>query len=161
MKKYTSRTIEDTAKVAKEWLGNIVESVVSDTTTNKSAYVVGLSGHLGAGKTAFVKCIAKELGIKDEVTSPTYVIMKIYDIDQKVAEKNLGVKVPWKKLVHVDAYRLERREELEAITFDKLVSDPSNLVMVEWPENVAIKNDYSNITFKILDAEEGRSIEII
>jgi tRNA A37 threonylcarbamoyladenosine biosynthesis protein TsaE len=42
-------------------------------------------------------------------------------------------------LVHIDAYRLERGEELEAIRFEDLVADKNNLIVIEWPENVGLK----------------------
>src|SRR5579863_8039915 len=68
----------------------------------KSATVVGLYGDLGAGKTTFVQAVAKELGISKAVSSPTFVIMKIYELSEK----------KWKYLIHIDAYRLEKSLEL-------------------------------------------------
>jgi tRNA threonylcarbamoyladenosine biosynthesis protein TsaE len=97
-----------------------------------SAFVVGLSGHLGAGKTAFVKLVATELGIDEIVTSPTFVIMKIYEGGKKG--------VAFKRLVHIDAYRLERREELDGLGFEHVVADKNSLVMIEWPENVRLED---------------------
>lgn len=120
-----SRSLEETAKFAAEWL-----AMASQNRENADgALVVGLSGHLGAGKTAFVKLVARELGVEETVTSPTFVIMKIYETKNP----------PFKRLVHVDAYRLERREELEALRFEYVVADPGNLVMIEWPENVGLE----------------------
>lgn len=150
--KKISKSLNDTAEIAKEWLAEVRPRGPT------SAYVVGLSGHLGAGKTAFVKCLAKDLGI-NEVTSPTFVIMKIYDIDMTVAQKTFGSNFPWSRLVHIDAYRLERQEELEALDFESVVSDPHNLVLVEWPENVGIKDTYPNIKFEAGDTGEDRTIE--
>ena len=67
------------------------------------ATIVGLSGDLGAGKTAFVKAAAKALGISEEVLSSTFVIAKFYDIPEHHH---------WSRLVHVDAYRIEESAEL-------------------------------------------------
>lgn len=92
------------------------------------ATLVTLSGELGAGKTAFTKAVAKELGVEDDVTSPTFVLEKIYLLPPHSA---------WKKLVHIDAYRLKGAEELGALGFDELMQDAGNLVMLEWPEQVA------------------------
>ena len=122
----TSKSIEETAKIVADWLG----SITTHRSNADSALVVGLSGHLGAGKTAFVKLVAKELGIAEEVTSPTFVLMKIYETKNET----------FRRLVHIDAYRLERREDLEALRFEDVVSDPHNLVMLEWPENVGLKD---------------------
>jgi tRNA threonylcarbamoyladenosine biosynthesis protein TsaE len=112
---------------AKDWLKKIFEGREGAD----SAFVAGLSGHLGAGKTAFTKAVAAELGIPEVVTSPTFVLMKIYDISG-------SRETPFRRLVHIDAYRLEKPEELEALKWEQLVADPHNLIMVEWPENVGL-----------------------
>ena len=119
-----------------------------------------------------MKCVAKEFGINAEITSPTYVIMKIYDINGKtVAEKffgnnnNKGAGCSWKHLVHIDAYRLEKPEELQALDWESLVADKENLILVEWPENVGlVENDgqkilSQRISFRI--EGERREIELI
>jgi tRNA threonylcarbamoyladenosine biosynthesis protein TsaE len=139
MKTVKSKSLEETAKVAKEWLAELAERY-SD---RDSAIVVGLSGHLGAGKTAFTKIIAKELGIAETITSPTFVIMKIYKTENKV----------FPRLIHIDAYRLERQEELEVIHWEALVADKNNLIMIEWPKNVGLKDflPLAHLHFEIKD----------
>ncbi len=117
--------MNNSPETAKQWLAKIGQNREGAG----EAFVAGLSGHLGAGKTAFVKLVAKELGIEEVVTSPTFVIMKIYEA---------GNNGPFKRLVHIDAYRLERRKDLEALRFEGIAADPKNLVMVEWPENVRL-----------------------
>jgi tRNA threonylcarbamoyladenosine biosynthesis protein TsaE len=158
-----SHSLEETAQIAHEWLRYIL---AKNATNKKSATTIGLSGHLGAGKTAFTKCVAKELGIAEDVTSPTFVIMKIYDIDlKKVADdliENSKKSFPWKKLVHIDAYRLEQGRELEAINFAQYAADPDNLILIEWPENVKgvveKLGGYSQINFSVGEGENERSI---
>ncbi len=130
MKEFVSHSISETEIIASEWLKEI-SNKYSD---KEEALVVGLSGHLGAGKTAFVKAVAKALNVKEQVTSPTFVLMKIYDLDQAIVSKDF----PWKRLVHIDAYRLEKPEELEALDWEYLVVDKNNLIMIEWPENVGV-----------------------
>lgn len=92
----------------------------------KGATLVTLSGELGAGKTAFVKAAAKALGVEEHVTSPTFVLEKIYLLSSG----------PFSKLVHIDAYRLKGGEELEALGWRALMNDSKNLIMLEWPEQV-------------------------
>jgi tRNA threonylcarbamoyladenosine biosynthesis protein TsaE len=75
MKSFESRSVEETGKIAAGWLSDITNRYID----LDEALIVGLSGHLGAGKTAFVKLVAKELGVSEGVTSPTFVIMKIYE----------------------------------------------------------------------------------
>lgn len=93
------------------------------------ASVVGLSGDLGSGKTAFVKAAAKTLNISEVVLSPTFVIAKFY----KIPEHSM-----WSRLVHIDAYRIEAVSELKPLRLERLIDDPLNLVFIEWPENIGV-----------------------
>lgn len=93
-----------------------------------SATLVTLSGELGAGKTAFTQAIAKAYGVTEGVTSPTFVLEKVYALPSGSG---------FTHLIHIDAYRLEDAEELKALGWDALMKEPGNLVVLEWPENVA------------------------
>jgi tRNA threonylcarbamoyladenosine biosynthesis protein TsaE len=134
-----SHSLDDTQKISSDWLDSL-------TPKENEATVVGLSGHLGAGKTAFTQAVAKKLGVKEFVTSPTFVIMKIYDIDDS----------RFHRLVHIDAYRLENGDQLNVLDFEKIVSDPHNLVMIEWPENVkdGLPEGMKTIRFETLNETE-------
>jgi len=147
-----SHSMEETEKIASHWLAEVAKSHAG----SDEALVVGLSGHLGAGKTAFVKAIAKELGVLETVTSPTFVLMKIYDR----SDLNDTSKVRPMRLIHIDAYRLEKRQELEALNFEQLVSDANNLIMIEWPENVGLKEfvEGASLNFEIIDGNHHISI---
>lgn len=92
------------------------------------ATLVTLSGELGAGKTSFTQALAKAYGIEEHVTSPTFVLEKIY---------RLAEDMPFGRLVHIDAYRLKSGEELSALGWDELMKDARTLVVLEWPEMVA------------------------
>ncbi len=151
MKTNISHSLEETQEIASRWLRGVVANEVAGDQNRAGsieATVVGLSGHLGAGKTAFVKMVAKLLGVEGEITSPTFVIMKVYDIDTQ--------DIPWKRLVHIDAYRLENPEETDALDFELLVADRHNLIMVEWSENVSLDKivpDHHEIRFEVVDNE--------
>lgn len=101
---------------------------VQTLSPREGATLVTLSGELGAGKTAFTKALAKALGIEEHVTSPTFVLEKIYQ---------LPAGKPFARLAHIDAYRLKDASELAALGFDELMSDPETVVILEWPEKVA------------------------
>ena len=92
------------------------------------ATLVTLSGELGAGKTAFSKMIAATLGVEEVVTSPTFVLEKIYVLSEHAA---------FARLIHIDAYRLEQGADLAALGFDENMQDGGNLILLEWPEQVA------------------------
>src|SRR3989344_6041888 len=90
------------------------------------ATVVALQGELGSGKTYFVQNFGKVLGVKEHITSPTFVLMNIYNIDLR----------GFKRLIHIDAYRFEKEEELLVLGWEKLIENPDNIIFLEWPERV-------------------------
>ena len=125
MKKVVTKSLEETQAFAKVWL----ESLPAPEGDTDEATIVGLYGNLGSGKTTFTQAVARELGIKETVTSPTFVIEKFYEI-------NITKHSHFKRLIHIDAYRLENGRELEILNFEELVGNAHNLIIIEWPENV-------------------------
>ncbi len=114
------RTIKELESEAKRFVASRVPA--------EGATFVTLSGELGAGKTAFTKAVARALGVEDVVNSPTFVLEKIY---------LLPAGQPFKRLINIDAYRLEKGGDLAPLGFDELMHDPENLILLEWPEKVA------------------------
>ena len=108
-------------------LPDISRGILASLEKGAAATVVALSGELGAGKTAFSQAFAKELGVSDSVVSPTFVIMKSYETKHE----------HYKRLVHIDAYRLNSHEELMKLGWAEIVADPETIVLIEWPEQVA------------------------
>lgn len=94
---------------------------------DQGATLVTLSGELGAGKTSFVKAIARTLGVEETVNSPTFVLEKIYLLPDGRS---------FKRLVHIDAYRLSKGSDLAPLGFDELMQDAGNFILLEWPEKV-------------------------
>ena len=89
----------------------------------KSKTVVLLDGNLGAGKTTFVGLVAKEFGI-NAVSSPTFALIQNYSTQDI-------------ELVHVDLYRLENSDEIEATGFWELFDKPNRIIFVEWSSKVS------------------------
>lgn len=116
------------------------------------ATLVGLEGDLGSGKTTFTQAVARQLGIRASVQSPTFVIIKTYSIPRRQGvPRRQGESLPfgkdspcqwppcqwpWRRLVHIDCYRLGRAEDLLRLGWRELAADPANLILVEWPERV-------------------------
>ena len=114
-----SRSEENTQNVGKE-LWQKYESY-----KGKRAIVFALEGSMGAGKTQFTKGLARAMGIKELVTSPTYALENTYQIQDSRFE-----------LHHFDAWRMENPEELKALEFEKLIKNRS-VIAIEWAEKVA------------------------
>lgn len=98
---------------------------------NKKARILAFSGTLGAGKTTITQEIAKQVGIKNNIVSPTFVIMKFYEINP-----SSKYYIHFKRLIHIDAYRLESAPDLINIGWKEITEDKENLIIIEWPENV-------------------------
>ncbi len=130
--------------------------LLSTLTPREQATVVTLSGDLGAGKTTFAQGVAKALGVGETVTSPTFVIQKIYDLPAQAGLE--GQK--FSHLIHIDAYRLKSAHELEMLGWKELCAESGNLILVEWPEHVAalIPHDAIRIRFDIHGDERTISI---
>lgn len=136
-----SKSPEETAALADDFLAQLPPSPAKAT-------VVGLYGDLGSGKTTFVQGLALALGLTESITSPTFVIEKIYRLSGRLFDK----------FIHVDAYRLESGAALSALGFHELLADGGNLIAVEWAERVQdVLGEHRRITFKFVD-EHRRQI---
>ena len=140
----TAKSLKETEKIAKEFIKNLIPN--KDT-----ALVITLYGELGSGKTTFVKYIAKTFGLEKTITRPTFVIEKIY----KIEDKNFDY------LIHIDAYRLKEGEELKQLGWKEILENPKNLIFIEWPENVKdiLPENKQEIHFKFID-ENTREIKV-
>jgi len=123
-----------------------------DPSQTSGAYILALEGDLGAGKTTFTQALARVLEVSDTVQSPTYILMKAYPIDFK----------GFTKLIHIDAYRLEKPEEFAALKPENFLHDPHALVVVEWPERLEGVLPFPSLTIKFSSgaAEGERFVEI-
>lgn len=111
----TSQSEKETEKIAAIFAKNL-----------QGGETIGLVGDLGAGKTAFVKGMAKGLGIKRVVNSPTFVVMKVYPVKHTTI----------KQLVHVDAYRVKSSKALTGIGLEDYINSTDSVVVIEWADLV-------------------------
>lgn len=110
-----SKSARETASIGK----SLARSLPRGTT-------VALLGNLGAGKTVFAKGFAAGLGIKESVTSPTFILMNVYQVRRKDIQT----------FVHVDCYRVARTSDMKDIGLEEYTRDPKAVVLIEWADRV-------------------------
>ena len=96
---------------------------------------LALHGNLGVGKTTFVQGLARGLGVTDAVTSPTFTIFTLHRALRSPAQRDEVGRAPF-TLVHLDAYRLERADQLDPLMLEDFLVTPYCLA-IEWPDNIA------------------------
>ncbi len=123
--KYTSRSIEDTLELAQN-----IES------EKFAGMVICLNGDLGSGKTVFVKGFARALGIDENITSPTFTIVKEY----------LNGEMP---LYHMDVYRIDENQDFGVEDY----FNKEGICIIEWAELIEnrLPAERLDITIKIVD----------
>ncbi len=146
MQKSTTKSFEETQKLGQDFAREILASG-----PQKNAVVLCLQGDLGAGKTTFLQGFAKGLGVEEKINSPTFVIMKRFELKG----------VEFKNFYHFDLYRLNTKEEILHLDFKDIISNPENIVAIEWPEKIKdiLPKNAALITFGHLE-ENKREITI-
>lgn len=117
MIKYISNSEQDTYKIAAKLSKKF-----------KGGEIIALEGDLGAGKTTFTKGLAKAFNIKKNITSPTFVLMKIYPIPK--------THYPLLNFVHVDCYRLDDPQELFYLGIEEYLNKNDTIVVIEWADKI-------------------------
>lgn len=117
-----------------------------------NAVVLALEGELGSGKTTFTQGLAEGLGVKERVLSPTFLIVKEFELSHK--DKT--------RLYHIDCYRLQFPQELLDLGFRSIVDDPKHIVVIEWADRVKeiLPKDTKWIHFS-LAGEDIRDVDVI
>lgn len=132
-------------------LGDRVWKVIGDQL--KCGLVVGLSGNLGAGKTALVKQIAKSLGIKSPVASPTFNIRKKYQV-----EGNSGVNC----LQHIDLYRIKEPTQTDLSEIKEWLDCKNCLTFVEWIDYLPNYKENVDLIIKMIPkGDSRRKVEVL
>lgn len=119
--KYITYSATQTKSLGKK----IAKEILSYSEEKEKAIVISLKGDLGSGKTTFVQGLAKGLGIKNGILSPTFVLMKKYKIPNTK-----------KQFYHVDCYRIKKAQDLSALNLEKLFLNSQNIVVIEWAERI-------------------------
>jgi len=148
MKSYLTKTPSETKKIGKE-----TALLVLKQKPQQKAMIIALKGELGSGKTTFSQGFAKGLKIKEKVLSPTFVIFKKFLI-----RKN---KRGFKNFYHLDCYRIKNPKEILELGFKEIISNPKNIVLIEWPEKIKkiLPKETHYVYFKTIN-DQKRNIKI-
>ncbi len=123
----------------------VVADILAYATAGRKSVVITLQGELGAGKTTFTQELGRALGVTEPITSPTFTIMKRYELEQE----------DFDHLVHIDAYRFETEEEAVPLRLGEVFAIPRTIVCLEWPEQIKnlLPKDVVVVRISILEGE--------
>ncbi len=116
-----------------------IKQSIENLLPEQGAAIMTLQGEVGAGKTTFMQHIGRAFGISETIISPTFVVMKVYQLNNESFDR----------LVHIDAYRIEDEAELVPIHINEMLQQPRTLVCIEWPEHVPSMKTISHHTIQI------------
>jgi len=131
-KSFISHNQEETENFAKELASDILSEKNS---AGQGAIVVALFGDLGAGKTTFARAFAEALGVKEKAKSPTFIIFRKSRIKNLPAGE-AGQESRIKNFYHFDVYRIHNEKEILNLGWEEIISNPQNIVLVEWAEKI-------------------------
>ena len=137
---FNCQSVEETQSLAKKLAKNVIPGSI-----------ISLVGELGTGKTTFTKGFARQMGIKDHVTSPTFKLVSEYQ----------GEKY---KLNHIDAYRMNGPEDFLNIGGEEYLTSKNSITIIEWGDLLIdiLSSKTITINFKrIISPKESRNIEIL
>lgn len=141
MKKIILKNLADTRKLAKDIAKKL-----------RGSEVIALTGPLGSGKTTFVQFLAKELGVKRTVKSPSFIILQLFNLQPA------SCKLRAKLLCHVDCYRLKNADELDALGLGDYLGKSNVITVIEWAEKIKKALPPKTIWLKFKYAKDGRSV---
>ena len=130
------------------------EKIANQLIIKRQPLIIALTGELGSGKTTFLQGLAKGLGIKERILSPTFIMMRSYPVTDHQS--------PVTNFYHVDLYRIESERDIEGLGLEEIWSDPQNIIALEWAEKIkkVLPKKRIDIFFKYV-GEDEREIKIV
>ncbi len=176
----TTNSFEETQKIGEEFVKRLNLSQGSTLAKRDLAIVIALYGDLGSGKTTFVQGLAKGLRIQRRIISPTFIIMRSYEVNSlnvpspfqgegkvfdgkrsRIGEGKYANKNLLKSFYHIDLYRTENAKDIEGLGVKELMKNPENIAAIEWSEKMgsALPKERIELKFEYL-TEFQRKITI-
>jgi len=160
--KYITSSAFQTKKIGAELAKKVLK-----LEPQKRAIILALRGDLGGGKTTFLQGFARGLGIEERILSPTFVILKKFKItktkNQKTKTKNTNQNLKtlkYKNFYHIDCYRVQKPKEILDLGFKKILSNPKNIVAIEWADRVLkiVPKNAIWLGFEFIDANRRQIV---
>ena len=145
MTKFLTNSFKKTKK-----LGEILAKEILKTHLKRKAFVVGLEGDLGGGKTTFLQGFARGLKIKEKILSPTFIIFRKFKIQNS----------KFKVFYHIDCYKIKKAKEFLNLGFKEIIENPKNIVAIEWAENIKkiLPKDTKILKFEFVDPNKRKIV---
>ena len=150
-----THSAEETQKLGAEFGHTLLEKVsqseipLRGRSREQLPRLVCLWGELGSGKTTFTQGLAKGIGITNRLLSPTFIIVRRYDIPRTS-----------KILYHMDLYRMTGSLDVAGLGVSEMLTDPNALVVIEWPERLGALLPANRIDARFSTTEEEDAHEI-
>ena len=132
-KTYITDSAEKTQKLGAKFARVLLASLVQGVSLSRSG-VVALYGNLGSGKTTFVQGLAKGLEIKKRIISPTFIIIRTYNLKSQIS-KLKTTSQNLKSFHHIDLYRVENEKEVRGLGIEEIIQS-RDIVAIEWAEKI-------------------------
>ncbi len=144
MNTHITSSAKETEKLGKEF----AHYCLTFNIQSPKPIIISLEGELGSGKTTFTKGFAKGLGIKENIKSPTFILMRKYPISN----------FKFLNFYHFDCYRIEDPKEVLDLGFQEIIQDSQNIVVIEWGNKIKkfLPKNYIQIKFEYLDKDKRK-----
>ncbi len=151
---FITKNFKETQQLAERLVTQLIKG------PHSGALVLALRGELGAGKTTFIQGLGQALWIKEKILSPTFVIMKHFELansEWPIANSQSKIN----NLYHLDCYRLDSEKDLVELGFEEILKNENNLVVIEWAQRIkkALPRDTIWMEFEH-GGEDERKIKI-
>ena len=120
MRSIITKSARETRRFAAELAKKLIKK------PGKKPLIIALEGELGTGKTTFIKGFSKELGVREKILSPTFVLIHKHKLTNN----------RFQNLYHIDAYRLKSEKDLLKLGVKEIFANPENIVIIEWADRV-------------------------
>ncbi len=130
--KITTKSAQETAKVGERLAQDLDPSIVC------------LYGDLGSGKTTFSQGFAKGLGIQNRLLSPTFIIVRRYEVPKSIR---------W--FYHVDLYRISGEKDREGVGLPEILADRAAIVLIEWADRLGNLLPKNRIDIRFSSNDDG------